>query len=72
MKKKIELEKLTFIKVSYLEEKKFIVFQNEEGELRAVEADIVKVDGFKFGDVLKAEVLHKGCSGREILRVYMD
>ncbi len=70
MKTKIEIEELLFIKESSLEDKTFMVFQNEKGELRAVESHIVVAEGFKIGDKLKAEVLHKGCSGREIRKVF--
>jgi len=68
---KIELEELTFLKESWLEDKKFMVFQNEKGELRAVEAHIVQVDNLISGTKLKAKVRKKGCSGREIEEVYV-
>ncbi len=68
---KLELEELTFIKESWLEEKKFMVFQNQKGELRAVEAHIVQVDSLSTGDKLKARVRKKGCSGREIEKVFV-
>ncbi len=69
---KLELELLTFIKESWLDEKKFMVFQNEKGELRAVEAHIVQVEQISIGDQLKAKVHKKGCSGREIKKVFID
>ncbi len=68
---KIELEILTFLKESWLEEKKFMVFQNEKGELRAVEAHIVQVESISAGDILKARVRKKGCSVREIEEVFV-
>ncbi|MCW3785430.1 hypothetical protein [Plebeiibacterium sediminum] len=68
---KTELEELTFLKESWLEEKKFMVFQNHKGELRAVEAHIVQVPNLTMGDKLKARVRKKGCSGREIETVYL-
>ena len=68
---KLELEELIFIKESWLDEKKFFVFQNKNGELRAVEAHIVQVEQLSTGDSLKAMVSKKGCSGREIKKVFI-
>jgi len=68
----IEIEEFTFLKESWLEDKRFLVFQNSKGELRAVEAHIVSVDDLTAGTKLKAKVSRKGCSGREIHEVYSD
>ncbi len=68
---KTKLKELTFLKESWLEEKKFMVFQNKKGKLRAVEAHIVQVSLLAMGDKLKAKIRIKDCSGREIETVYL-
>ncbi len=68
-KPKIEIEELVYLKTSWLEDKAFMVFVNDKGEMRAIDAEMVNLPNIQPGIKLKAEVEHKGCSGREIQKV---
>nr|WP_321410280.1 hypothetical protein [uncultured Carboxylicivirga sp.] len=62
-------EILIFLKESELADKRFYIFQNELGELRAVESVKFNLTELNPGDKLTAEVFHKGCAGREIHQI---
>lgn len=67
---KTEIEELIFLKEGTVADKNFYIFQNQLGELRAVEKERIDLNGLKKGDKLKAKVSKKGCAGREIEQLF--
>jgi len=72
MKSKTEIEELVYVKTSWLEDKEFVVFANEKGELRVVESIIVDIPEFLPGIKVKAIVRKKGCSSMEIEKIFLS
>lgn len=70
MRDNIETEDLVFLKEGWVADKLFFIFQNSFGEMRAVEASKVNLTSLSPGDKLQASIRRKGCSGREIERIY--
>lgn len=70
MRETIEIEELVFLKEGRVADKLYLIFQNNFGEMRAVEAIKVGQLSFNPGDKLQARVRRKGCAGREIEQIY--
>ncbi len=70
MKQKIEFEELVYLKEGRVEDRLFFIFQNSNGELRAVEAAKINLQKVNPGEKYKARVRKVGCSNRVIEHIY--
>ncbi len=66
MSHKTEIEELVYLKEGRVEDKLFFIFQNTNGELRAVEALKINLDKVVPGEKYTARVRRVGCSNRVI------
>ncbi len=73
MKKKRIIEELCFLKSSWSEHegKEYHIFQNNDGNLRAIEAEFVAETKINPGTKFIAHIKPKGCAGRLIEKIYL-
>ncbi len=66
MKESVEIEELKYVKEGTVEDTLYLIFQNADGDLRAVEACKVNLSRIDPGETYRAQVKRVGCSNRII------